>query len=44
VSENRVPRRVFEPKREEITGSWKKLHSPVETFIALDTAKHILLG
>ena len=26
VFENRVLRRVFEPKRDEVTGDWKKLH------------------
>jgi hypothetical protein len=30
VSENRVPRRIFEPKGEEITGGWRKLHSEEE--------------
>jgi len=25
--ENRVLRRVFEPKREEVTGEWRKLHN-----------------
>jgi hypothetical protein len=27
VSENRVLRRVFGPKRDEVTGEWKKLHN-----------------
>ena len=26
VFENRVLRRIFEPKRDEVTGEWKKLH------------------
>jgi hypothetical protein len=26
VFENRVLRRVFEPKRDEVTGEWRKLH------------------
>jgi hypothetical protein len=25
--ENRVPRRIFGPKREEMTGGWRKLHN-----------------
>ena len=25
--ENRVPRRVFGPKRDEVTGEWRKLHN-----------------
>jgi len=25
--ENRVLRRIFEPKRDEITGEWRKLHN-----------------
>jgi hypothetical protein len=27
VFENRVLRRIFDPKRDEVTGEWKKLHS-----------------
>jgi hypothetical protein len=27
VFENRVPRRIFGPKREEVTGEWRKLHN-----------------
>jgi hypothetical protein len=27
VFENRVPRRISGPKRDEITGEWRKLHS-----------------
>jgi hypothetical protein len=27
VFENRVRRRIFGPKRNEVTGEWKKLHS-----------------
>jgi hypothetical protein len=27
VFENRVFRRVFGPKREEVTGEWRKLHN-----------------
>jgi hypothetical protein len=27
ISENRVLRRIFGPKREEVAGSWKRLHS-----------------
>jgi hypothetical protein len=26
VFENRVLRRIFEPKRDEVTGGWRKLH------------------
>jgi hypothetical protein len=26
VCENRVVRRIFEPKRDEVTGGWRKLH------------------
>jgi hypothetical protein len=26
MSENRVLRRVFGPKRDEVTGEWRKLH------------------
>jgi len=27
VFENRVPRRLFGPKRDEVTGEWRKLHN-----------------
>jgi hypothetical protein len=27
VFENRVVRRIFVPKRDEVTGDWKKLHN-----------------
>jgi hypothetical protein len=27
VFENRVLRRVFEPRRDEVTGEWRKLHN-----------------
>ena len=27
VSENRVLRRIFGPKRKEVTGEWRKLHN-----------------
>jgi hypothetical protein len=27
VSENRVLRKIFRPKRDEVTGEWKKLHN-----------------
>jgi hypothetical protein len=25
--ENRMPRRIFGPKRDEVTGGWRKLHN-----------------
>jgi hypothetical protein len=27
VFENRVPRRIFGPKKNEVTGEWRKLHN-----------------
>ena len=27
VLENRLLRRIFEPKRDEVTGEWRKLHN-----------------
>jgi len=27
VFENRVPRKIFGPKRDELTGEWRKLHN-----------------
>jgi len=29
VFENRVLRRIFRPKREGVTGEWKKIHNEV---------------
>jgi hypothetical protein len=29
VSENRVLRRIYGPKRDEVTGGWRKLHNEV---------------
>ena len=40
VFENRVLRRVFGPKRDEVTGEWRKLHNvELETFL-LPTDAH----
>jgi hypothetical protein len=30
VFENRVLRRIFGPKRDEVTGGWRKLHNEKE--------------
>jgi hypothetical protein len=27
VFENKVPRRIFGPKRDEVTGEWRRLHN-----------------
>jgi hypothetical protein len=27
VFENKVPRKIFGPKRDEVTGEWRKLHN-----------------
>jgi hypothetical protein len=27
VLQNRVPRRIFGPKREEVVGGWRRLHN-----------------
>jgi hypothetical protein len=40
VFENRVLRRIIGPKRDEVTGGWKKLH---KSFIIF-TLDQILLG
>ena len=34
VSENRVPRRIFGPKRDEAIGEWRKLHNeePIDLY------------
>jgi hypothetical protein len=39
--ENRVLRRIFGPKREEVAGGWRKLH--IEDFITC-TLHQMLLG
>jgi hypothetical protein len=41
VFENRVLRRIFGPKKDEVTGEWKKL--PIRSFIFC-TPPQILLG
>jgi len=35
VFENRVLRRVFGPKRDEVTGEWRKLHNELMDFYSL---------
>jgi len=30
--QNRVPRRIFGPKRDEVTVEWRKLHNEVRFF------------
>jgi hypothetical protein len=38
VFENRVLRRIFGPKRDELTGEWRRLHD--KEFYALDSSYH----
>jgi hypothetical protein len=33
VFENRVVRRIFGPKRDEVTGEWRKLHDEELTYL-----------
>jgi hypothetical protein len=40
VFENRVLRRVFGPKRDEVTGDWRKLHN--EELHNLDSSPNII--
>jgi hypothetical protein len=40
VFENRVLRRIFGPKRDEVTGDWRKLHN--EEFHALYCSPNII--
>jgi hypothetical protein len=40
VFENRVLRRIFEPKRDDVTGDWRKLHN--EEFYNLLSSKNII--
>ena len=39
MSENRVLRRIFGPKRDEVTKEWRKLHN--EEFNDLDSSSNI---
>jgi hypothetical protein len=39
VFENRVLRRIFGPKKDEVTGQWRKLHT-----LLICTAHPILFG
>ena len=41
VFENRVLRRIFEPKRVEVTGEWRELH---RRSLMICTAHSILFG
>jgi hypothetical protein len=40
VSENRVLRRIFGPKREEVAGGWRRLHN--EELLNLYTSPNII--
>jgi len=42
VFENRVLRRIFGPKRDEVTGEWRKLHN--EELIDLYCSPSIIIG
>jgi len=33
VFENRVLKRIFGPKRDEVTGKWRKLHNEVINYL-----------
>jgi hypothetical protein len=33
MSENRVLRRIFGPKRNDVTGEWRKLHNEASGFV-----------
>jgi hypothetical protein len=43
VFENRVLRRICGPKRDEVTGEWRKLHSE-ELHILYSSTNRLLLG
>jgi hypothetical protein len=40
VFENRVLRRIFGPKRDEVTGEWRRLHN--KEFYALYSSPNII--
>ena len=45
VFENRVLRKVFGPKRDEVTGKWRKLHNEElnDIFLFISHTKNVLL-
>jgi hypothetical protein len=44
VFENRMLRRIFGPKRDEVTGEWRKLHNEElkDLYFSLDTGRLII--
>jgi hypothetical protein len=42
--ENRVLRRIFGPKREEVVGGWRRLEDYIIRSFITCTLHHILLG
>ena len=42
VFENRVLRRIFGPKRDEVTGEWRRLHSKKLNGVVVDNHTPIL--
>jgi hypothetical protein len=40
--ENRVLRRVFGPKREEVTGEWRKLHEELNDLYSLPSIVRVV--
>jgi hypothetical protein len=41
VFENRVLRRIFGPKRDEVTGDWRKLHNSSPNIIRMITSRRM---
>jgi hypothetical protein len=41
--ENRVPRKIFDPKRDEVTGEWRRLHKEklYDPYFSLNTMRMI---
>jgi len=42
VFENRVLRRVFGPRRDEVTGEWRKLHNEVRDLYSLPNTVRVV--
>jgi len=42
IFENKVPRRIFGRKTDEVTGEWRKLHN--EELLMISTPQPILFG
>jgi hypothetical protein len=40
---NRAMKRIFEPKRDEVTGIWRKVRKPNEAVYNLYSSPHVII-